>query len=176
MRRIVVNWLHLTAPQKEKNMTKLVVVCLGVVVLWTAVAGATYPSESFGLADRVGEPNARRFFLFSTSAGKYTIREDGTGELSSPKVRRRVFMLKLGAKGRIERVYFLEHEGDLFLLYEVHDATSQWAYLLRMEQRKKKARWLTSINTEVAAPMIEGDLVIVNGLRISKANGSLGQD
>jgi hypothetical protein len=156
-------------------MTKLVVVCLGVLVLWTVVPGASIPSESFGLADRVGEPNARSFFLFSTSAGNYTIRQDGMGEVSSPKGMRRVFTLKLGAKGRIERVYFLEHEGDLFLVYEVHDASSHWAYLLRMEQTKRKARWLTVIDTEIEAPVIEGDVVIVDKLRVSKADGRLGQ-
>ena len=47
------------------------------------------------------------------------IRHDGMGEVTSLKGMRRVFNLKLGGKGRIERVHFLEHEGDLFLLYEV---------------------------------------------------------
>src|SRR5215213_3767837 len=153
-------------------MKKMVVVCLGVLILSTVGAGSSGPKpEAFALADRIGEPNARSFFLLSTAAGNYTIRQDGMGEFTSPKGLRRVFYLTLGAKGRIERVYFLEHEGDLFLLYEVHDATSEWSYLLRMEQQKRKPRWLTPLpDGEVEPPSIQGDFVIIKNIEISKTN------
>src|SRR5215211_603000 len=108
-------------------MKKLLVVCLGVLVLSTVALGA----ETFALADRVGEPGERSFFLFSTSAGNYVVRHDGMGEFTSPKGMRRVF--RLGVKGRIDQIYFLEHEGDVFILYEINDA----AFLVRMEQTKR---------------------------------------
>jgi hypothetical protein len=149
-------------------MKNALVVCLLLVL------GSPRAAETFTLADRVGEPNARNFFLFSTSAGNYTIRHDGMGEVSSPKGMRRVFNLKVGVKGRLERVYFLEHEGDLLLLYEV---MGHGSYLLRMEQTKRKARWLTPLeSSNLQPPIIEGDLVIVKDesgkpLEINKANG-----
>lgn len=150
-------------------MNKLVVVCLCVLVLGPAALGSVRESESFTLADRVGEPNARSFFLFSTSAGNYTIRHDGMGEVSSPAGMRRVFNVKVGAKSRIERVYFLEHEGDLFLLYEV---SGQQYYLLRMEQKKRKARWFTPLPGISEAPRINGDIVTIGEtIQINKSDG-----
>ena len=160
-------------------MKKIVVVCLGVLILWPMAIGASSSPkpEAFALADRIGEPNARSFFMFSTSVGSYTIRQDGMGEFTSPRGLRRVFYMRLGAKGRIESVYFLEHQGDLFLLYEVHDATSEWAYLMRMEQQKRKPRWVTPLpGGDVEAPSIEGDLVIVKDIKITKVDGTVKQD
>jgi len=145
-------------------MKRLLVVCLGVLVFSTVAFGA----ETFALADRVGEPGERSFFLFSTSAGNYIVRQDGMGEFSSPKGMRRVFNLRLGARGRIERVYFLEHEGDVFICYEVNDA----AFLVRMEQTKRKVRWSTELNGR-GVPVIEGDLVVVNSVQIRTGDGTV---
>ena len=143
-------------------MKRLLVVCLVVVVFATTAFGA----ETFALADRVGEPGERSFFLFSTSAGNYIVRHDGMGEFSSPKGMRRVFSLRV--KGRIERVYFLEHEGDVFICYEMTDA----AFLVRMEQTKRKLRWSAEIDAR-GAPTIEGDSVVVNSVRLRKGDGSV---
>ena len=157
-------------------MKKLVAVCFGVLIVVCAVV-ARAKVEAFALADQVGEPDARLFFLFSTSAGNYIVRQDGMGEFTSPKGMRRVFYLKLGAKGRIDRVYFLEHQRDLFLLYTVHDATSEWAYLTRIEQTQRKARWLTPLsNGDVQAPVIDGDLIVTGTAEINKADGKPRQD
>ena len=145
-------------------MKKLLVVCLGVLVLSTVALG----TETFALADRVGEPGERSFFLFSTSAGNYIVRQDGMGEFTSPKGMRRVFRLRLVGKSPIERVYFIEHEGDVFICYEVNDA----AFVVRMEQTKRKIRWFTSLET-TGTPVIDGDAVIVNSTRIRKADGQL---
>ena len=142
-------------------MKKLLVVCLVVLVLSTAAFGA----ETFALADRVGEPGERSFFLFSTSAGNYIVRHDGMGEFSSPNGMRRVF--RLNVKGRIEQVYFLEHQGDVFILYEMNDA----AYLVRMEQIKRKIRWSAQV-PDRGAPTIDGDFVVVNSIKIRMADGS----
>ena len=147
-------------------MRKFLVVCLlqclAVLVFGSVALGA----EDFALADRVGEPGERSFFLFSTSAGNYIVRQDGMGEFTSPKGMRRVF--RLGVRGRIEKVYFLEHQGDLFICYEVNDA----AHLVRMEQTKRMVRWSASI-ANIDVPRIEGDVVIVNDTQISKANGKV---
>ena len=142
-------------------MKRLLVVCLVVLLSATVAFGA----ETFALADRVGEPGERSFFLFSTSVGNYIVRQDGMGEFSSPKGMRRVFSLRV--KGRIERIYFIEHEGDVFICYEVNDG----AFLVRMEQTKRKIRWTAQIDTR-GAPTIDGGYVVVNSVRIRKADGS----
>ena len=142
-------------------MKKLLVVCLVILVLSTI----TFGSETFTLADRVGEPGERSFFLFSTSVGNYIVRHDGMGEFSSPKGMRRVFTLKV--KGRIERIYFLEHERDVFICYEMNDA----AFIVRMEQTKRKLRWSAQIDAR-GVPVIEGDYLVVNSVRIRLADGS----
>jgi hypothetical protein len=158
-------------------MRKFVVVCLGVAVLWSVGLGASPPFEPFTLAERVGEGNERSFFTLSTSVGGYVIRHDGMGEYTSPAGLRRVFMLKVGAKARIDRVYFVEYQRDLFLLYEVHNASSQWAYLVRIEQTKRKARWITEIDgKDLEAPVIEGEFVVINKVEISTADGNVRQD
>jgi len=163
-------------------MRKLVVVChllvcLGAAVLWSMAFGAPASGESFAMAERVGEGNERSFFVLSTSVGGYVIRHDGMGEFTSPAGLRRVFMLKVGARGRIDRIYFLEHQRDLFLMYEVHDASSQSAYLVRMEQTKRKARWITSFDSvELGAPSMQGEMIVIKDVEISAANGAVRQD
>lgn len=142
-------------------MKKLLVVCLVILVLSTIAFGA----ETFALADRVGEPGERSFFLFSTSVGNYIVRQDGMGEFSSPKGMRRVF--RLSVKGRIEQVYFLEHQGDVFICYEVNGA----AFLVRMEQTKRKIRWSAEV-ADRGVPAIDGDYLVVNSVRIRLADGS----
>ena len=142
-------------------MKKLVVVCLVILVLSTVAFGA----ETFALADRVGEPGERSFFLFSTSVGNYIVRHDGMGEFSSPKGMRRVF--RLSVKGRIEQIYFLEHQGDVFICYEMNDAV----FLVRMEQTKRKIRWSAQIDDR-GVPAVEGDYLVVNSVRIRLADGS----
>lgn len=149
-------------------MKKLLVVCLGVLVLSSAVLAYAGPSEPFTLADRVGEPGERSFFLFTTSAGNYIVRQDGMGEFSSPKGMRRVFTLRVGGRSRIEQIYFLEHEGDVFIFYEVNTA----AFLVRMEQTKRKVRWSASV-AKTGAPVIDGESVIVDSTEIRKADGRI---
>jgi len=141
-------------------MKRLLVVCLVLLVFATVALGA----ETFALADRVGEPGERSFFLFSTSVGNYIVRQDGMGEFSSPKGMRRVFSLRV--KGRIERIYFIEHEGDVFICYEVNDG----AFLVRMEQTKRKIRWTASL-AKIAVPRIEGEFVVVDDTEIRKDDG-----
>ena len=148
----------------KKTLVVCLLRCLVVLVFWSVALGA----ENFALADRVGEPGERSFFLFSTSVGNYVVRQDGMGEFTSPKGMRRVF--RLNVKGRIEQVYFVEHEGDVFICYEVGDS----AFLVRMEQTKRTIRWSTQVTKGV--PVIEGEFVIVHDTQIRKSNGEVRQD
>ncbi len=140
-------------------MKSLVFVCLALLT-FVSKPVAIYPSSfspkqgAFSLAQRIGEPNARSFFRFSTSAGNYTIRHDGLGEVSLSKGLRRVFNLKLGMNGRLSQLYFLEHENDLLLLYEIAGQGSGWGYLLRMDQTKRKPRWLTPVQSTNLGPCL----------------------
>jgi len=142
-------------------MKKLLVLCLVILLFATVAFGA----ETFAVADRIGEAGERSFFLFATSAGNYIVRQDGMGEFSSPKGMRRVFSLRV--KGRIEKIYFLEHQADVFICYEVNDE----AFLVRMEQTKRKLRWSTALDLK-GVPVIDGDAVVVNSVRIRIADGS----
>jgi len=65
----------------------------------------------------------------------------------------------------------------LFLMYEVHDASSQWAYLVRMEQTKRKPRWVIEVDgTDLGAPVIQGEMIAIKNIEVSKANGAVRQD
>jgi hypothetical protein len=150
-------------------MKKLVVVCLGVLLFVPAAWGSADKSEAFEPARRIGESNTPSFFLFSTSAGNYIIRHDGMGEVERGGMRR-VFYLKIGGKNRLECVYFCEHDGDLFLLYEV---SGQQFYLLRMEQKKRKPRWLAPLPGISETSVINGDRVIVGSTVVSKIDGRI---
>ena len=156
-------------------MKKLVAVCLGAI-LSASVFGAPCGSKlEFALVEQFGDPNARSFFVFSTEAGNYVIRHDGMGEFTSPSKMRRAFFLKVPGRSRISSMYFLEHEKDLLLHYEV---SGHGSYLVRLEQTKRKQRWSTTFDTKnIEAPVIDGDVVIVKdgeqSVRISKTNGAV---
>lgn len=152
-------------------MKNLLVVCL--TLLMATVGSAYVPKpESFTLAERVGELNERAFFVWSTSAGSYIVRHDGMGEFTSPAGLRRVFYLKVGPKARMDQVFYLEHQGDLFLLYEVRE---QGFYLVRMEQKKRKPRWLTPLGPiSDEEPRIDGDVITIGKtIEVSKADGRI---
>lgn len=147
-------------------MTKLLVICLGVILLWQ-------DPQAFNVADQVGD-TPRAFFRFSTSVAKYTIRSDGFVEVYVDNdmnlKRKRVFFLNMVQKGRLERVYYLEHEGDLWLRYDVIGRRS---YLTRIEQKSRRQRWVTPLdNPSGQAPTIHGDKVIVgDAIEIRKTDG-----
>jgi hypothetical protein len=149
-------------------MTKLLVVCLAVVLSLPV-------NETFILADRVGNP-PRPYFRFSTSVAKYTIRYDGFVEAyvenDMGHMRKRVFFLSMTGKGRLEHVYYLEHEGDLLLRYDV---MGQGSYLTRIEQKSRRQKWVTTLsNISAQAPMILGDKVIVGDtIEIRKTDGRI---
>jgi hypothetical protein len=150
-------------------MTKLLVVCLGVVLSLPA-------NETFTLAERIGSPPRAVYYRFSTSIAKYTIRYDGFVEVyvdnDHGHLRKRTFFLNMKGKGRLERIYYLEHEGDLLLRYDV---VGQGSYFSRIEQRSRRPRWVTALsNVSIQAPIILGDKVIVGDtIEIGKADGRI---
>jgi hypothetical protein len=149
-------------------MTKLLVVCLGAILSWPV-------SETFTLAERIG-PLPRAYFRFETSIAKYTVRSDGFVEVYADNAfnqrRKRAFFLSMKTKGRLENIYFIEHQGDLFLRYDVID---QGSYLTRIDQRGRTQRWVRPLNNASSqAPTIYGDTVLVGEtLEISKSDGRI---
>lgn len=149
-------------------MKNFVAVCLGVLAVVFAALPA-YPKQTaeevspFTLAKRIGDPRARCFHLFSTSIANYTITHNGMGE-GFIAGRRKLFHVKVGARARIDRLYFFEYEGDLLLLYETDDS----GYLARLDQKTRKLRWTKSIASGFAPPVVkDGSLVFTDGVVIS---------
>lgn len=136
-------------------MKNLVVVCLVFAVSVSAASpaysnGAEDDVSPFTLARHVGA-----FHIFSTSAGKYTIRTDGWGEVYVGN-RKRNFQVKAGARERIKRLYVFEYEGDLLLLYEA--AAS--GYLLRLNQKTRTVKKATVIDGDFDPPLLNGQSLI----------------
>jgi hypothetical protein len=167
--------VDLTAPPKGEAMKNLLVVCL-ILLLATLSTAHAPTAESFMPAEQFVYPQ-RTFFRWSTSAGGYLLRHDGVGEFTPPPhvrtVARRIFYVGMSPKNRLERVYYLEHDRDLFLLYEVRD---HGFYLVRIQQReqvKRNLKWVTALgNLSGEDPSMDGDVVrIGKSIEISAADG-----
>ena len=131
-------------------------VLLCVLLLGVSATPAANDEGAFEPARCVPDISKPSFFIFSTSFGRYTIRNDGMGELGA-NGRRRPFYLseKIRLVGRLKRMYFREHQGDLLLLYEV---TGGKVYLARMIQESKKVRWFTPVEgSDIGPCVVEGD-------------------
>ena len=124
--------------------------------------------SAFALAERFGEPNQneRTFFLFSTAVAKYILRHDGFGEVTSAAGLRRVFAVKVGARERIERVYSLEYEGDLLLLYQAGET----GYLARLSQKTRKMRAVLTVNADFVPPVLKDHRLIFSDGEIVSLN------
>jgi hypothetical protein len=114
--------------------------------------------RAFTRVESLGD-GTRAFFMFATEARGYTIRADGFGEQSAAaKGRPANFSLKVGRGGLIVRFYFLEHEGDLLLIYEASDKTSGWGYVVRLNQKTLKPKWIAPVSGfNLGAGLVEGD-------------------
>jgi hypothetical protein len=155
-------------------MKNLLVVCLILTLVTLGVAQTAKP-ELFTTAEELGDPQRLTFFRWSTSAGGYLLRHDGIGEFTSHQSIRRVFYVTMGPKGRIDRVYCLEHERDLFLLYEIK---GHGFYLVRIEQTdrtRRKTRWFTPLGKLSGEdPSLDGDVIRVGKtIEVSKADGRI---
>ena len=150
---------------------KIVVVVLLLLVSSVSVQAQTDQSRPqqipFTRVERIGEATARSFFVFSTSIRNYAIRHDGHSEGASLTTRRKNFDLRMGGAARLERLYFAEYEGDLLLEYEVTDARGDWGYLLRMEQKEMKFRWIAPLSVYNLGPgLIEGREVYLSAANL----------
>lgn len=139
-------------------MKNFAVVCLLVLSAGLPVYAQKPAAElsPFELANRIGEPNERTFFLFSTSVGNYALRQDGMGEITSPAGMRKVFNVKVGARGRIERVYSFEYQGDVLLLYEATDS----GYLVRLSQKTRKVKATIAVSRDFTPPVIKDQQIV----------------
>ena len=142
-------------------MKHFVEVCLALLlaVLAAAPAYSKRAAEElspFTLAEQNGDPTARNFFIFSTAFGDYVVRHDGMGEVSLRNGLRRVLHLKVGAKDRIQRLYFLEYAGDVLLLYE----TGESGYLIRMDQKTRKLKGIVAVSGDFTPPLIKDRRVV----------------
>jgi hypothetical protein len=147
-------------------MTKVLAVCLGVMVLSAATLRAAPVPEKFTAVEREGEPTW--FFVFETSQGKFWIRRDGMGEIARPPLRHFLY-LKQPSKDYVARLYFLEHEGDVFIFYELQNGS---ANLVRVDPVKHKIKWVTPV-TARGAPALDGAAVIIEATEISKTDGHI---
>ena len=147
-------------------MTKILAVCLGVMLASSAVLGGAPVRENFTLAERVGDPIW--FFVFETSMGKFWIRRDGMGEIER-RPKRHSFYLRQPSKNWVDCVYFLEHEGDVFIFYELRDGS---AHLVRVDPMKHKVKWVTPV-TARGVPVLDGGAVIIEATEISKSDGHI---
>lgn len=125
----------------------ILIVCAGPAQSQEPSPGSAPAEErAFTAVGRIGDPGYRSFFMFATKGGGYTIRADGYAESSSGKERPRNFSLPLGRSGHMVRFYFLEHEHDLLLIYELSDERLGWGYLVRLNQKTLKPKWVLPIN------------------------------
>ena len=133
---------------------------IGVLICLLMIAGSTaqdpvVQTSSFEEANRLGEPPTVAFFMFSTAYGNYVIRHDGLGEVGIPG-KHPQFLLKTGVMRRVERMYFLEYQGDLLLSF----AAGETGYVRRMNQQTRKMLWLTPVDAAVVNQcLVEGSEV-----------------
>jgi hypothetical protein len=147
-------------------MTKFLPVCLSVMIVSSVALRAAPVPENFTLVEPVGEPIW--FFVFETSVDKFWIRRDGMGEIGRQSLRH-FFYLKPPSKDYIDRLYFLEHEGDVFIFYELQNGS---ANLVRVDPVKHKIKWVTPV-TARGAPALDGAAVIIEATEISKTDGHI---
>jgi hypothetical protein len=141
--------------------TPLLLICLTIV----ATAQTPVQTRAFSRVDRIGEASARSFFVFAVGDRNYAIRQDGHGEITAAKfLRWRNFDLKMGAPGRLERLYAAELSGDLLLAYEVTNGNSGWGYVARLDQNERTFRWIAPIpSINIGPGLIEEDYVYLSG-------------
>jgi len=145
-----------------------------ILLVLLSVASAQQPTsqsdssqpKSFNPVDRTGEDKWRSFFMFSAGGRDFTIRGDGFAQCTPGRARPLSFRLMLGREGQLERVYFLEHEGDLFLIYEATDQRYGWGYVERFDLRTMKRKWITPVSAFNIGPGLVED----NSLYLAAAN------
>jgi hypothetical protein len=112
----------------------------------------------FNRVERVGDDRFRSFFMFSAGGYNYVIRSDGFVEIGSAQAPRRLFKLTINPKGYLEQIYYLEYQGDMLLIYEASDRAYGWGYVVRLNQKTQKVRWIAPISGYDLGPgLVEGN-------------------
>jgi len=147
-----------------KIATPLLLICLTLVTL-AQTPNDPGAQRAFAQVERIGEANARSFFVFTTGGRTYTVRHDGRGEITGPIFMKwRNFFLKMDGGARVDRLYSAEAGNDLLIAYEVANGKSGWGYIARFDPSKPAFRWSTPIASMNIGPgLIEGDYVYVTG-------------
>lgn len=140
------------------------------LIFLTVASFAQAPNQAvsqraFSRIDRIGEASARSFFVFTAGDRNYAIRQDGHGEITAAKfLRWRNFDLRMGAAGRLERLYTSELSGDLLLAYEVTNGNSGWGYIARLDQEARTFRWTAPIaSLNIGPGLIEDNYAYLSG-------------
>lgn len=128
-----------------------------LVLALSSVCGLQMPQNAgqqvaFTNVERVGGTTKRHFFVFTSSVRNYAIRHDGRSEATPLGARRQTFWLRMGGSPNVERVYFAEYEGDLLVEYEVSGAQSNWGYILRVDQKTLKVKWVATVSADNLGP------------------------
>ena len=122
-----------------------------------AIRSGQAGQRTFENVERSGDDKWRSFFMFQATGHDYTIRGDGFGQSTPGRARPTSFHLSLGRGGRLERVYFLEYEGDLLLAYEATDERYGWGYVERFDPRTMKRKWIAPVSAFNIGPgVVEG--------------------
>jgi hypothetical protein len=112
---------------------------------------------AFTSVDLIGE-GTRSFFVFGVNGFHYIIRADGHAESDDGKPKSRNFELRVGRNGHLVRVYSAEYDGDLLLIYEASDKQYGWGYVMRMDQKTLKPKWVKPVSSFNIGPgLMEGD-------------------
>lgn len=147
-----------------KIATPLLLICLTLVTL-AQTPSDSLAQRSFTQVERIGEANARSFFVFTVGGRQYTVRHDGRGEITGPIFNKlRNFFLRLDGAARLDKLYSAQAGNDLLLAYEVANGKSRWGYVARFDPSAPTFRWFASLPAANVGPgLIEGNYVYVTG-------------
>lgn len=127
--------------------------------------GDTGGQRAFSRVERIGEANARSFFVFSAADRSYAIRHDGFAEIRAPTfIHPRHLNLKMGGPGRLDRLYMVENAADVLLIYEVGNGTTGRGYVARLDQEGRAFRWTAPIaSLNIGPALIEDNHAYLTG-------------
>lgn len=142
----------------------LLLICL-TIIPFAQTPGDAAGQRAFSRVERIGEANARSFFVFSTAERSYAIRHDGFAEVRGARfVRPKYLSLKMGGPGRLERLYTADMAGDLVLIYEVVNGNGSLGYIARLDPEFRASRWVAPITFPNIGPgLIEDNYVYLTG-------------
>jgi hypothetical protein len=142
----------------------LLLVCL-TITPFAQTPGDAGGQRAFSRVERIGEANARSFFVFSAADRNYAFRHDGFAEIRALNfVHPRHLNLKMGGPGRLERLYTADVAGDLLLIYEVVNGNGGWGFIARLDQEARTFRWIAPIaSLNIGPGLVEDNYVYLTG-------------